>query len=57
MTASIDKVAPPRDTFGTPEDKFETAPARETIHQYENTPVVRKILRKLDIQFVFSFLS
>lgn len=49
MTASIDKIA-------TPEDKFENAPTRETISQHEGTAVVRKILWKLDIQFVFFFL-
>jgi hypothetical protein len=50
MTASVDKIP-------TPEDTFETSPTREAIAQHEGTAVVRRILWKLDIQFVFSFLS
>ncbi|QKX57591.1 uncharacterized protein TRUGW13939_04709 [Talaromyces rugulosus] len=45
MTASIEKIP-------TPEDTFETAPTREAIAQHEGTAVVRRILWKLDIQIL-----
>ena len=40
-----------------PAEKFESAPTREALSQHEGTAVVRKILWKLDIQWVCPLIT